>query len=147
LDKHGVTDPATRAGNIAFADAIGETLLPQLQAMVEERLGPMVSYIGKQEVNSFVSSHPDAKGYLPELQKLVSSGRARSLQDAYAIASFGKKVQGAGAAAIKANAARQVKVNATPVRGAVGNQVDTTGQPKTFREALAMAQKRIGANR
>jgi len=147
LDKHGVTDPASRAGNIAFVDAIGETLLPQLRAMVDEHFAPVMKYIGKQEVGSFVASHPDAKANLPELQKMISSGRARNLQDAYALAMFGKKVQGAGAAAVKANTARQAKINATPIRRAVGNQVDTTGKPNTFAEAFAMAQKRLGVSR
>lgn len=143
LDKNKIA-PELRPHYMEWADAMGQTLLPQLQAMVEERLSPMLSYIGKQEVNSFTSTHPDAKGMMPQLQQIISSGRARTLADAYVLHTHAAKIKGAGVAAVKTEKARQAKLTSTPIKRGAGIPGKTERQPNSFRDMLEMTAREKG---
>jgi hypothetical protein len=143
LDKNKIA-PELRPHYVEWADALGQTLLPQLQAMVEERLSPMLSYIGKQEVSSFTSSHPDAKAMMPQLQQIISSGRARTLADAYVLHSHAAKIKGAGVAAVKTEKARQAKLTSTPIKRGAGIPGKTERTPETLRDMLEMTAREKG---
>ena len=143
LDKNKIA-PELRPHYIEWADVMGQTLMPQLQAMVEERLSPMLSYIGKQEVSSFTRANPDAKAMMPQLQQMVSSGRARTLADAYVLHTHAAKLKGAGVAAVRSEKARQAKLVSTPIKRGAGSPGQTQRKPENFRDMLEMTAREKG---
>lgn len=128
----------------AMSESLSATIMPHVQALLEQRIGPMLQFIGKQQVQSFASQHPDYEKYSGKIQDMVRNGRAKTLEDAYKIAAWEDKMKGAGAAAIKAEQARKSKLAGTPIRRASG--VPGASKPKfgSFKEALRYNAQKHG---
>jgi hypothetical protein len=128
----------------ALNESLSATIMPHVQALLEEKIGPMLQFIGKQEVKSFASQHPDYQKYSGKIQELVRSGRAKTLEDAYKLVAWEDKMKGAGAAAVKSEQERKSKLAGTPMRRSPG--VPGASKPKytNFREALERKAQQLG---
>lgn len=123
-----------------MAEAMYAEITPRLREMWQAEMNPLLRYIGKQQVNQFKSSHADYPKYAAKIQEAITSGRARSIEDAYLLISHEDKVKGAGASAVKNEQNRQRKMN-TPIRRASGAQGNGQKKYTHLRDAIADAAK------
>lgn len=142
LEKN--VSPEHREHYTQFGDALATTLSAKFERMVEQRLNPMVQYIGKQEVSAFTRQYPDAKAIMPKLQQMVSGGRARNLEDAYTLATAESRIKGAGASALNAEKARAQKIAGSPINRRPQPSTKTTPKFTNIAEALAYQAKQMG---
>ena len=133
-----------RAHYNGLYDAVGASIMPHVKALLEERLSPMLSFIGKQEINAFASKHPDYGRYAEKIKEAVRSGRFKSLEDAYRALSWDDKMKGAGAAAIQSEQARKAKQAGTPIRRAPGSGGNSKPKFGSIEEALRHHADRLG---
>lgn len=136
--------PEQHAFHKQYADSVFQTMLPHFEKMLEERMKPVLSHIGKQEVNSFASKHPDYNKYAGKIRELIMSGRAKTPEDAYRIVTWDDKVRGAGAAALKTEKTRQTTLASTPIRKTGGIPGKTTVKPTSLRDAFEKTAKELG---
>lgn len=126
-----------------MAESLFGTFMPHFQREIQNAIKPLLSVVGQQHVEKFASSNPDFNQYKGEIQKIMASGRAKTLEDAYKIASWDKKIKGAGTSAIQQEKARQAKLAATPVRKAQGNPASQR-KPANLAEAFRLKAEQIG---
>ncbi len=128
----------------ALDESLSAKIMAQVQARLEEKMGPMLSFIGKQEVKSFASQHPDYQKYSGKIQEMVRSGRAKTLEDAYKISAWEDKMKGVGDASVKSEQARKAKLAGTPIRRSPG--MPGASKPKfgSFKDALKYNAQKYG---
>lgn len=144
LEKN--VSPEHREHYTQFGDALATTLSAKFERMVEQRLNPMVQYIGKQEVSAFIRKYPDAKAILPKLQQMVTGehARARNLEDAYTLATAKDRIKGAGASALNAEKARVQKIAGNPINKRPQQSMTVKPKFNSLAEAMAYAAKQTG---
>lgn len=126
-----------------MADALYAEITPRMQKMYMDALKPVLSYIGKQQVDNFEKSVPDYGKYAPKIQEMVASGRAKTLQDAYILASHDDKIKGVGASAVKSEKARVQKLASSPIRKSPGVSANGPRKYASMREAMEDAYRKL----
>lgn len=126
-----------------------EAIAPQFEEYVtdalEKAVGPIRSWIGESKVDSFAKANPDFAHYKKDVSEIIQSGRAKSLEDAFKIAAFDKKLKSVTASSNKSEAERQAKLKRVPVAGQGQGAVQTVGKkPTDLRSALQKAASDIG---
>lgn len=140
----GNVSPEYHSLYTGLGNAMFSRMLPEIEKMLEARVTPMISFIGKQQVNSFKTSHADFPRYERKIQEYVKTGRAKNLEDAYALASYEDKVKGAGAAAVRAEKERKAKLASNPSRRTPGVPGQSQYKPKNLRDAFEQTAKKLG---
>lgn len=141
--KENVT-PEYHAHYKKMADALFNTIMPHFRREVESKMGPVLSFMGKQQVDRFAASHPDYKKYQGEIHKAVQSGRFKTLEDAYKALSYDDKIKGAGASAIQSEKQRQSRLANNPVKRFGGTPPASKQRPGSLGEALRQSAKELG---
>lgn len=126
-----------------MADAMYQTIMPHIREMYQSELKPILSVLGKQEVQKFATAHPDYGQYKDKINQLITSGRAKSLEDAYKIVAWDNKMKGAGAAALSSENARKAKLANSPIRRAQSSPAGRQ-KPGSLREAFEQSAREIG---
>lgn len=124
-------------------------IAPQFEKFVtdqlEKALAPVRSWIGESKVEGFSKANPDFSNYRNEISQIIQSGRAKTLEDAYKIVTFDKKMKSVMSANDKSESDRRNKLARSPVMGRGGNAIPTNGtKPKSLRNAIESAANQIG---
>lgn len=128
-----------------FMQAISPVFESYMEKRFKEQLGPVMSFIGEQRVKSFAQSNPGYAKYEKTVAELISSGRARTLEDAYKIASFDDRLKGASSAGAKAESERRNKQTRAPIGGPSRSSIQVKGKsPDSLKEAIALAAVETG---
>jgi hypothetical protein len=132
-----------------LVQAMGQDFSVALDAMkaeihkeMEEKYGGMVSYIGGQEIDKFLSKNPEMVPYKSkafEYQKKYDV----PLEDAFGIVSRKGMLEAAQRKAAKDEQAKAKKKNSVPNRAGSGGR-ETFGKAKTASEAAERAARKTG---
>lgn len=112
-----------------------------LEAFKKEHLSPIMSWIGEEKVNRFSQTNKDFGKYQQNIMKIMQEGRARTVEDAYKLASFEDKMKSTFSAGKKEEVDRRSKLNRAPITGSNNSGGGNTrnGKPMSLRDALAKA--------
>lgn len=114
-----------------------QTMLDQFK---KENLTPLMTYVGQEKLKSFAATNKDFNKYERQIAKIMDEGRAKSVEDAYKLASFEDKMKSVFSAGQKEELERRNKLNRTPSAGQNSGGVNTrNSKPFSLREALNKA--------
>lgn len=131
----------------AHYQGLVEAIAPDFESFVKEEiknaLAPYASYIGEQKVQSFAATNKDFGQYKSKIQEIMSSGRARTLEDAYVLASHEDKLKGVSAAVRSSEDQRRQQMQA-PSNGRPNQSGNFKQKPGSLRDALRQAARETG---
>jgi hypothetical protein len=137
--------PEYQAHYRGFMQAISPVFEGYMQKLVQDQIGPIRSWIGETKVRDFAKSNPDYARYESQVAEIISTGRAKSLEDAYKIASFEARLKGASNAGAKAEADRRAKLSKAPLTGKDRGSLQTKDRaPNSLRDAIMKAASETG---
>lgn len=126
-----------------LAESMYGTMMPHIEQKIQQAIAPLLSVVGQQHVDKFSASHPDFTQHKPEIMKIMNSGRAKNISDAYILATHEKKIKGAGASALAQEKARKESLAKNPMRRTQGAPT-TQRKPGSLREAFEQAGQETG---
>lgn len=137
--------PEYQAHYRGFMESISPIFESFVKSEMDKAIKPIMSWIGESRVKSFASENKDYAKYEPKIAEIMSSGRAKTLEDAYKIASYETRLKSVSQAGAKAEASRQDKLNRTPFAGKGQPTLRTQGKkPDSLKESLQKAAEQIG---
>lgn len=128
----------------AFAKELEGYMEQQLESFKSQHVAPLMSWVGQEKVRSFAQTNKDFPRYQSQVRDILEAGRAKSVEDAFILASYGDRMKGAQAAGAKQEANRQTKISRASITSRSAGGSSTKTQPVTLREALEQANKDIG---
>lgn len=137
--------PEHQAHYKGLVEAIAPQFEDYVQAQIAEVMKPITSWIGEQKVSGFAKSNPDFAKYERTVAKIVMDGRAKSIEDAYKIASYEDRLKNVAGSGAKAEATRRDKLNRTPIAGKSQTSVQIAPKkPNGLKGALEKAWADMG---
>lgn len=135
--------PQHQAHYTGLVESIAEQFEEYVQAELDKRVGPIMSHIGESKVNEFKNSNKDYPKYANEIEKLIQSGRAKTLGDAYIIASYEDKIKNVSAVSTKKQEQAVKKLNSMPTRTPTSG-LNTVGTASSLQDAIRKAAEKVG---
>lgn len=115
-----------------------------VQDSLKEALAPIMNWIGESKLNQFSQTNKDFDKYKGQIQEIMSNGRAKTVEDAYKIATYEDKLRGVSASGARQEADRQKKMSAAPVAGRNSGGGNLKTGVKSLSDALERAGRETG---
>jgi hypothetical protein len=116
-----------------------------LDKFKQEHISPIMGWIGEEKVKTFSAANKDYAKYQSKIYDIMKNGRAKSIEDAYVLASYEDKMKGAQNVGAKGEAERRDKLTRTPIsKSSAGGMATRNGKPFGLREALEKAGAELG---
>lgn len=128
-----------------MAQSMASEFTSFVQKHVKEQLGPIMRWMGEEKVNRFSQTNKDFGKYQQTVAKIMESGRATNVEDAYRLASFDDKIKGVFNAGQREEVERRNKIQRTPSAGQNSGGANTrNNKPMSLRESLNKAGAEFG---
>ncbi len=128
-----------------MGQAFADEFKPFVESYVKEQLGPIMGWIGQEKLRNFSQTNKDFGKYERDVAKIMQEGRARSVEDAYKLASFEDKMKSVFNAGQKGESERRNKIASVPSSGRNSGGVTVKGnKPMSLRDALNKAGQELG---
>lgn len=139
----GGLPPEHQSHYTGMLKAYTPALMRHLDRAIAKATEPLMRAYGEQKVNEFKAKNKDFPQYQRDMEKIMGSGRARSIEDAYILASHESRLKAANAAGARGEAGRQEKLRSIPSNKGSGG-ISVKGKPATLAEALKRAAEETG---
>lgn len=125
-----------------------EALVPDFEAYVKESiesaLKPVLSHIGEEKIKTFSSTNKDFPRYQEKIHTLLSSGRAKTVEDAYILASHEDKLKQVSTSATRREENRQQTIQKPISKGSTSPGGPSQKKPQSLKEALMFSARQTG---
>ena len=136
--------PEHQAHYRGLMEAISPIFEKFVKSELDRAIKPVMSWIGESRVKSFASENKDYAKYEPKIAEIMSSGRAKTLEDAYKIASYETRLKSVTQAGAKQEAFRREKAR-TPFGGKGQQTFRTEGKkPDNLKDSIRKAAEQVG---
>jgi len=137
--------PQHQAHYRGMIGAVAQEFEGYVNEYVKEQLGPIMDYIGKSKVENFARQNKDFGKYQKSVETIMREGRAKSIEDAFILASYEDRIKNVRQAGAKEEQERRQKIVRAPVGGrSAGGAVTKDGKVLDRRAALLKAAEEAG---
>lgn len=127
-----------------FGKAIGAEFTPFVQQEIQKALAPIMAHIGEEKLRTFSQTNKDFGKYQENVRKIMSDGRAKTLEDAYILASHEDRLKAVHNAGAKEEVERRKKMASAPFNRSAGGGKASGPSKFGLREALQKAGQELG---